>query len=110
MALIQVQAAQVIDQLPEVKTLTREEVIAKYGHYTVLMLSFERLVFTYSVRIVRSNCELRILVTVGDGTPEGICGLKLTEFGEPVQISSLKFEAVEVYEYSTSGVRIIEEY
>lgn len=114
-ALTQVQVVQVINTisypvLDAVKQLTREDVLKQYGHYAVLMLSFERLVFTYAVRIVRSDCELKILITVGDGTPEGICGLKLTEFCEPAQISSLKFDAVEVYKRTSAGTTLIEEF
>lgn len=83
-----------------------QEFLERYGHLHVKLLSYYRFIFTYGVNYCTSEEEVKILITVGDGSPESIYKTEITEFCRPVRLSSLAIASVEVYKVTTAGVEL----
>lgn len=98
-------------EMQEVVKLTKGDVLKKYGHLHVKLLSYYRYIFTYAVRYETRERSVKILVTVGDGTPEAIYKNKIIDFERPVRLASLEIADLEVYStLIKDGVKLIEEY
>lgn len=98
-------------EMQEVVKLTKGDVLKKYGHLHVKLLSYYRYIFTYAVRYQTRERSVNILVTVGDGTPEAIYKTQIIDFERPVRLDSLEIADLEVYSTLVKdGVKLIEEY